>query len=168
RGILVQASVNEKFFFYTGYHENQARYVKYVNDFVNTESVVPGQGRVKFLGGNTYDFNMATAGVAYTLNRHFDFLLATDKNFFGDGYRSLLLSDNSYNYPFIRINTTFWKFKYTVIYSVMNDLKSYLNENSGFKKKYARFSYLDLNIGKRNKLSIGVFEAVIWKRDTLR
>ena len=30
KGVLVQADVKDKFYFYTGFHENQARYVNYV------------------------------------------------------------------------------------------------------------------------------------------
>jgi hypothetical protein len=164
RGVLIKGEVKQKFFFYTGFRENRAHYVGYIADFVNSTSVAPGQGRVKFLGEHIYDFSFATGGVAYTLNRHFDFLLATDKNFIGDGYRSLLLSDNSNSYPFFRINMKFWKFKYTVIYSVMQDSITNADTESGFRKKIGRFSYLDLNIGKRNRVSIGLFEALISKR----
>jgi hypothetical protein len=164
RGVLVQGDVKQKFFFYTGFRENGARYVNYVSDFVSSTNVAPGQGRVKFLGDHTYDFSYAYGGIAYTLNRHFDFSLASDKNFIGDGYRSLLLSDNSTNYPFLKINMTFWKFKYTVIYSVMQDSITNADTESGFRKKIGRFSYLDLNIGRKNKLSVGIFEALISKR----
>ena len=58
------------------------------------------RGKVKFLESETFDFSQAVGGPGYRLNEHFDFLLATDKNFLGDGYRSLLLSDNAYSYPF--------------------------------------------------------------------
>ena len=169
KGLFIQGSVNDKFFFYTGFHENQADYVNYVDDFVNAYSVVPGQGKVKFLGSNKgYDFSTAYGGVGYTLNKHFDFELLHDKNFIGDGYRSLLLSDNSYNYPFLKINTSFWKLKYTVIYAVMQDLMAVHDPNVGFQKKYATFHYLDVNIGKRERFSAGLFEAVIWKHDPSR
>lgn len=163
KGAMVSGNVNDKFFFYTQFHENQARFVNYVDSFVNEFQVVPGQGRVKFLEKESFDFSQATGGIAYTLNKHFDFLLANDKNFIGDGYRSLLLSDNSYSYPFLRINMTFWKFRYTVIYQVLQDLKTPHDFDVGFYKKYATTHYLDINIGKKNKLSAGLFETVLWK-----
>jgi hypothetical protein len=165
RGVFIQADVKQKFFFYSGFHENQAQYVNYVSSFIINNRVAPGQGRVKYLVNNVYDFSMAYGGVAYTVNKHFDFLLAHDKNFIGDGYRSLLLSDNSYNYPFLRMNMTFWKFKYTVIYAVMQDSITSYDNSSGFRKKFLHASYLDLNIGKKDRLSIGIFEAVISKLD---
>jgi hypothetical protein len=165
RGILLQADVKQKFFFYSGFTENRVQYINYVNDFARLVNVTPGQGRVKKIGTNVYDYSNARGGAAYTLNRHFDFLLAHDKNFIGDGYRSLLLSDIGYNYPFLRINMTFWKFKYSVIYTAMQDGITRLDTDEGFTKKYGRFTYLDLNIGRKNRLSLGIFEAVITSRD---
>ncbi|MCX6291264.1 MAG: hypothetical protein NT126_05820 [Bacteroidetes bacterium] len=169
KGLLIQGTVNDQFYFYTGFHENQANYVNYVDAVINVDSVVPGQGKTKFLeNGKGYDFSQSYGGIGYVANRHFDFQLATDKLFIGEGYRSLLLSDNSYNFPFLKINATFWKFRYTVIYAVMQDLIPGRNEDVGYQKKYATFHYLDVNIGKREKLSAGLFEAVIWKHDPSR
>ena len=168
RGLLVQGNVKDKFFFYTQFHENQARYVNYISNSINRYDVTPGQGKVKFLPDDSFDFSQATGGIAYTLNKHFDFLLASDKNFIGDGYRSLLLSDNAYSYPFLRINMTFWKFKYTVLYAVMQDLQTPHDPNVGYDKKYSTTHYLDINIGKKNKVSVGIFETVMFKQAASR
>lgn len=163
RGVLVQGNVKNKFFFYTGFRENQARYATYVDSSVRLTGVVPGQGIVKFLAKETFDFSQSFGGIAYTLDKHFDFLFAHDKNFIGDGYRSLLLSDNAYNYPFLRINMTFWKFRYSVIYAVLRDLQTPIDPNVGFYKKYSTTHNLDINIGKKNRLTVSIFETVMWK-----
>jgi hypothetical protein len=150
RGILVQAEAWKKFYFYTSVHENQAQYVSYVSDMVNKEGVIPGQGRVKTNAAGTYDFNNATGGFGLVLGKHFDFMCAHDKNFIGDGYRSLLLSDNSFQYPFFRFSMKFWRFKYTVYYAMMQNLKEDYYYDTGFKKKYFRGNYLDFVIGKKD------------------
>ncbi len=168
RGLMVQGNVKDNFFFYTQFHENQARYVNYISNSINRYDVAPGQGKVKFLPDDSFDFSQATGGIAYTLNKHFDFLLASDKNFIGDGYRSLLLSDNAYSYPFLRINMTFWKFKYTVLYAIMQDLQTPHDPNVGYDKKYSTTHYLDINIGKKNKVSVGIFETVMFKQAASR
>lgn len=162
RGVLVQANVKDKFYFYTGFHENQARYVSYIDSSVRATNVVPGQGIVKYNPEKVFDFSQSIGGIGYILNKHFDFLLAHDKNFIGDGYRSLLLSDDSYSYPFLRINMTFWKFRYTAIYAVYRDLQSVPDPNIGYLKKYSTTHNLDLNIGKKNKLTVSIFETVMW------
>lgn len=162
RGVLVQGNVSDRFFFYSSFHENQARYLGYIDSTVNRYGVAPGQGKVKFLGEGKLDFSMATGGMAFRLNRHFDFLLAQDKMFIGDGYRSMLLSDNAYPFPFLRTNMTFWKFRYSVSYAVMQDLQTPPDQNIGYPKKYATFHHLDVNIGRKNKVTLGLFESVVW------
>lgn len=162
KGVLVQGNVRDKFYFYSGFHENQARYLNYVDSFVRKDSVVPGQGKVKFLEKESFDFSQSYGGIGYTLDKHFDFLLAHDKNFIGEGYRSLLLSDNAYDYPFLRIQMSFWKFRYAVYYAVMQDLRTAHDDNIGYFKKYATMHHLDVNIGKTNWLNIGLFETVFW------
>lgn len=163
RGVLVQASVHDHFYFYTGFHENQARYLSYIDSLVRKDTVVPGQGKVKFMKDEAFDFSQSIGGIGYRTGKHFDFLLANDKNFIGDGYRSLLLSDNSYSYPFLRIHMTYWKFRYSVYYMVMQNMRGGYDENIGYTKKYSTMHNLDLNVGKKNKLSVGIFEAVMWK-----
>ncbi len=132
------------------------------------DTVVPGQGKVKFIDNESFDFSQSFGGIGYTLDRHFDFLLAHDKNFIGEGYRSMLLSDNSYNYPFLRIQMSFWKFRYAVYYAVMQDLHTAHDENVGYYKKYSTMHHLDMNIGKRNWLNFGIFETVLWKPSASR
>ena len=162
RGVLVQGDVNGKFFFYTSFYENQARYANYIDSLIHLNGVVPGQGKVKFLDNGQVDFSRSNGGMAYRPNKHFDFLLAQDKLFFGDGYRSMLWSDNSYPFPFLRANMTFWKFRYSVVYAVLQDLQSVPGANTGYAKKYSTIHYLDLNIGKSNRFCVGIFEAVMW------
>lgn len=167
RGFNLQGSYKNKFFFWTGLYENQAKYRSYIDAVIKVDSVAPGQGRTKF-NPKFNDFNSSFGGIGYVLNRHFNFTFAHDKNFIGDGYRSLLLSDNSFNYPALKLNMNFWKFNYTVIYAVMQDLKTPDDDNVGFRKKYATFHYLDVNIGKRERLSLGFFDAVVFMSDASR
>src|SRR5436853_4235524 len=103
RGARILGNLADKVSFYTGFYENQARFPHYLDMFVNTLEVVPGQGKVKRLGGGTYDYVMAFGGLTYMPSKYFNVQLAHDKNFIGDGYRSLLLSDNSFNYPFLKL-----------------------------------------------------------------
>lgn len=167
RGVQVQGSYKNKFYFYSGLLENQARFLPYIQQQVSQHQIAPGQGVVKFFD-DFVDFNSSYGGIAYKLDKHFDFHLTYDKNFIGQGYRSLLLSDNSFNYPMLKLNMEFWKFKYTVIYTLMQDLKSAAVDNVGFRRKYGTFHYLDLILGKKNNFSIGLFDAVIWKHNASR
>ena len=69
------------------------------------------------------DFYYATGYINYDINRFFDLQLGHGKHFIGDGYRSMLLSDNSFNYPYLKITTDIWKFKYINLFSYFQDIK---------------------------------------------
>ncbi|MGI8891940.1 MAG: hypothetical protein ACR2GN_00635 [Bacteroidia bacterium] len=164
RGFHIEGTIGPKVSFYTGFFENQASFVNYIDSVVVRQGIVPGQGRIKFFKENAYDYSMSFGGVIYRPSKHFAFQFAHDKNFIGDGYRSLLLSDVAYNYPFLKITTDVWKIKYINIFAQFQDLKTPVTHNTAFRKKYGTFHYLDVNIGK--KLKIGLFDAIIWANDT--
>jgi hypothetical protein len=165
RGAQILGSIGNKFSFYTGFYETQASFPHYLDSNIRFTSVVPGQGKVKVLKGGSFDYGFAFGGLNYTPSKYFNIQLANDKNFIGDGYRSLLLSDNTYNYPFLKLTADVWRFKYTVLYAEFIDLLSPHDPDLGYRKKYGTFHYLDTRIGKR--FYFGFFEAVIWKSDSL-
>ena len=163
RGAMILGSIGNNFSFYTGFYETQATFPHYLKSFINANDVVPGQGKVKPLEGGGYDYGMAFGGISFSPSKYFNVQLANDKNFIGDGYRSLLLSDNSFSYPFLKLTADVWRLKYTVLYAQFIDLISPHDPDLGYRKKYGTFHYLDIKIGR--PLYFGFFEAVIWKTD---
>ena len=166
RGILVRGDIGKKISFETSFHENQAKFVNYIHNFNDTFLVVPGQGRWKKFKSNSYDYAMASGYISYSPNNHFNFQFGHGKHFIGDGYRSLLLSDNSFNYPYVRITSSFGKIQYTNLYGVfMNlnsgDVKTPPNIEPLFQKKAASFQMLSWNIHKR--IQLGLFQGMIWQ-----
>ncbi|MFT6717601.1 MAG: hypothetical protein ACJA0Q_002258, partial [Saprospiraceae bacterium] len=79
----------------------------------------------------------------------------------GDGYRSLLLSDNAFNYPFLKIETTFWNIKYVNLIAQFNHLGFISAEDKLFDKKWMAAQYLSWNITKR--FNISLYESVTWR-----
>lgn len=165
RGIQVDGYFGKGFSFQSRFVETQAEYPGYVDSAIRATSVVPGGGRTKKLYGG-FDFGVSSGSVSYALPKYFSFQLGYDKNFIGDGYRSLLLSDNSYHYPFFKINANFWKIKYMVLYTMFLDGPDGKGEDRSYRRKYGTFHYLDINIGKR--LTVGLLESIIWKYDSTR
>ncbi len=166
RGISVGGTFGKHFSFSSSFLESQATFSTYIDSVIRETYVVPGASRIKNYD-NKFDYGTATGTIAFSLKKHFSFQFGHDKNFIGDGYRSLLLSDNSYNYPFLKINASFWKIKYMVLYALFQD-GPYItaNDDEAFRRKYGTFHYLDINIGKR--LTVGVLESIIWKYDSTR
>lgn len=104
--------------------------------------------------------------IAYRPSRFFTFLGGYGKNFFGEGYRSLLLSDHASNYPFLKIETAFGGIKYVNLYSVWNDNSVNPFNKSLDKMKFSASHYLSWNITREFNLS--VFESVVWQsKDSL-
>lgn len=165
RGFLITAQIGKNFSASSSFYENQASFNDYRFDRIKQlkKSVIPGQSKGKAFGDSlatTKDYAWAEAYVSYSPNEYFNIQFGHGKNFFGDGYRSLLLSDNSFNYPFLKITTDFWNVKYVNLWAQFQDISQpriYGQEN---QKKWGSFHYLDWSVTKW--LNVAFFEAVIW------
>ncbi|MDQ7948106.1 MAG: gliding motility protein RemB [Pedobacter sp.] len=165
RGFQFGGNIGKKFSFYSSGFENQARFNHYLNNYINAKHVIPGMVNDKNRTGipkNTKDWAYATAVLNYTPNRYFSFTLGHDKNFIGDGYRSMLLSDVSAAYPFFRITATLGQVKYMALWSQFQDPNEPIPSGDNvFRKKWGAFHYLDWNVN--NRLSVGFFDSIIWQ-----
>ena len=170
RGIMIRANVGEKFSFETSLYENQMVLPQYLDNYANGTGIIPGQGRwKKFKSNQGYDFSSASANISYTLNKHLNFQLGTGKNFIGDGYRSLLLSDASFNYPFWKIISTFGKkdqFQYTKLNASLSSITRRSLGSTGealFQRKTMSTHYFSWLATKW--LNVGLFESTLWQTE---
>jgi hypothetical protein len=161
KGAAFSGNIGKKFSFYTAYYENQARFAGYLGDWITANTVIPGQGRPKPFKTGGWDYGYATGYVSYTPTRYLNIQAGNGKNFIGDGYRSLLLSDNSFNYPYLKLTANIWRIKYSIIYAQFQDIRTVTGPNQTYAKKNAVMHYFDIMPHKR--LSIGLFESVIWE-----
>lgn len=164
RGFLIEGTIGDKFAFQTRFYENQAGFSDFRDGIVKHQKVIPGQGEPKKFKETGYDYASSQGYISYTPSTYFNFMLGHGKHHWGDGYRSLLLSDNSFNYPFFKIKAEAWRLKYDILYAQMMDLntKVFLDENEKMNgKKWGVFHYLDFQATKW--LSFGFFESVIWQ-----
>ncbi len=161
RGFRINGTIRERLAFESSFYENQSEFPSYISDFVKTNGIAPGQGLVKSFKSHGYDYAYASGLVSFSPGRYFNIQFGHGKNFIGDGYRSLLLSDVGFNYPFLKINTTVWKISYTNLFATFIDTRAPHTYEGGFQKKHATFHYLSVNLHKR--LQIGLFEAIIWQ-----
>jgi hypothetical protein len=161
RGVMVDGNIGPRFAFATRFYENQATFVDYIDKEIQNIRVIPGQGGYKGYKTDGYDFSRAEGYISYSPNNYFNFRFGHGRNFFGDGYRSLLLGDAHFPYPYFLISTTVWRIKYINLYAEFMERQSPREESDPFRKKYGTFHYLTINITPRLKL--GLFEAIIWK-----
>jgi len=167
RALHINGGIGKKFNFSTSFYESQGRFANYVNQYAESikpaggnPAIIPGRGIAKEFNSDAYDYPVAEAYLSYTPSQTFNFQFGNGKNFIGDGYRSLFLSDVASPYPFFKINTNFWKIKYTNLWMWMQDVRPELTVDGAYKQKFMAIHYLSWNATK--KLNIGLFETVIW------
>ncbi|MES2417259.1 MAG: gliding motility protein RemB [Bacteroidota bacterium] len=166
RGYQVGGNIGKKFSFYSSGFENLARFNDYLTRYIDDKGVIPGttidNKQELEIPPINKDWAYATAVLNYTPNKYFSFTLAHDKNFIGDGYRSMLLSDVAAAYPSFKVVTTLGNVKYMAMWAQFQDpLSPPLSFANGFRKKWGAFHYLDWNVN--NRLSLGFFDAIIWQ-----
>src|SRR5690606_13863102 len=83
-------------------------------------------------------------------------------NFYGDGIRSVVLSDFSAAYPFFRINTKIWKLNYQNLYVELTPQFRKGGGDNRLPRKYAVIHSLSANVTKW--LNFGLFETVTFSR----
>ncbi|MFH0865199.1 MAG: hypothetical protein V1904_03335 [Bacteroidota bacterium] len=86
------------------------------------------------------------------------------KHFWGDGHRTLFLSDAAYSYPYFKITTSVWKIKYVNMWANFKDITGGYDNWFKADNKYGAFHFLSWNATKR--WNINLFEAVIWAGQT--
>ena len=167
RGVTAHGDIGTKISFETSFWENQAFFPQYISDFAKDTKIIPGQGRWKNFKTGGYDFAMSSGFISYSPCRFFNVQIGSGKFFVGDGYRSLLLSDNSFNYPFARFTGWFGPakmFQYSTVYASLMNLVSNAPIPPGterlYQKKAAQFQQLSINIGRTAEISF--FQGLIW------
>ncbi len=181
RGFLVQGDLGDKFSFSTSFFENQSYFPDYLRlynwskrEYIHTnngynnnigQSIVPGQGRAKTFKTTGFDYAYAEGYVSYSPLKNINLQFGHGRHFIGNGYRSLLLSDASFNYPYWSIRSSWFdgKLQHNFIYAYMSNLFR-LPEHSAPEASYIRkngsFNYTSFK--PNNRLEIGLFEGIIW------
>lgn len=173
RAAIFQGGLGKKFNFYSVVYESQGRFADYINRYAESirpgtegAAIIPARGVAKSFMGQAYDYPVAEGYLSFSPAKFFNLQFGHGKNFIGDGYRSLFLSDNASPYPFFKLNTTFWKIKYTNTWMSLRDVRPEVTGEDSFRTKYMANHYLSYNVTKR--LNIGFFESVMWENDNNR
>ena len=160
RGAEVKGTIGDNFAFYTNLRENQAVFPDYITDFANVNKVIPGQGHARKFKETGFDYANASAYISLRPMYWLNGTLGYGKNFIGDGYRSLILSDNAFAYPYVKLTADIWNIQYTCLYSQMSDKRRVLDDDT-FARKNIVIHYLDWAVTKR--LNLGLFDAMVCK-----
>jgi hypothetical protein len=167
RGINFRGGLGKQVNFTTTVFESQGRFADYFNQYAasikpagGNPAIIPGIGIAKDFKTDSYDFPLAEANLTFAPSKYIDLQLGYGRNFIGDGYRSLLESDGASPYPYFKINTNFWKIKYTNTYMWLKDVRPEVTIERTYATKFMANHYLSWNVS--NRLNLGFFESVVW------
>jgi hypothetical protein len=167
RGINFSGGLGSQLNFTTTIFESQGRFADYYNRYARSiqpaggnPAIIPGIGIAKDFKTDAFDFPLAEANITFAPSKFIDLQLGYGRNFIGDGYRSILEGDGTSPYPYFKINTNFWKIKYTNTYMWLKDVRPEVTLERTYATKFMANHYLSWNIS--NRLNLGLFESVVW------
>lgn len=161
RGLTVRGVIANRIGFSSTITDNQERGPLFFQSRVNNFHAVPGVGFYKSFKTTGYDYFDGRGYVTFNVTKYIDFQFGYDKNFIGDGYRSLFLSDFGDSYLFLKINTKIWKFNYQNLF--MELMPEFVKTGDNLlDRKYAAMHHLSMNVAKW--LNLGLFESIIFGR----
>lgn len=162
-GVSLRGMISKKVAFDVYITDNQERDPLYVQQFISSHKAVPGARFYKsFKAAGGVDYFDNRGSISINASKHIDIQLGYDKNFIGNGFRSLLLSDFSGSGTFLKINTRIWKLNYENLFMELIPVSPKAGGSSLLPRKYFRMNYLTLNATKW--LNVGVFDAVMFGR----
>ncbi|MFO7744321.1 MAG: gliding motility protein RemB [Psychroflexus sp.] len=171
RAGIFQGGLGERLNFFTVIYESQGKFAGYFNDLAidlgrrNSSQVsIPGRG-IGEPYRDGFDYPVVEGYLSYNATDFLDIQFGRGNNFIGDGYRSLFLSDNASPNAYVKMNTTFWKFKYTNTWASLRNPNT-STDGGAFLTKYMATHYLSFNVNKR--LNIGLFESVLFESEPNR
>jgi len=161
RAVELYGSIGQKVGFYAFVSENQLFAARHERDFRSSWGSYPGAHLTKGFKEGGVDFIQARGYITFSPIPAISMQFGQDRNFIGQGTRSLLLSDFATDYPFLKINTKVWKLNYMNLFARLTDRYGYVTGTGNtrpYPAKYIALHYLSINIFPR--LNAGLFESV--------
>jgi hypothetical protein len=171
RGVELRGLIGKRLGFYTYVTDTQGMFGQYVRNYtLNVRDiylayplyVVPGESLVKSLRTNATDFISARGYLTFNPIKQINIQFGHDRNFLGSGYRSMLLSDWSSPYLFLKMTTQLGRFQYMNLWAGMLYNQDNRTPETPINKKYAAVHHLSINLSKN--FSLGIFEAEMYGR----
>lgn len=163
RGLSFRGRIAKRIGFAGSLTDNQERAPGYVQEWMANRQAVPGAGYYKeYHAAGGVDYFDAKGYVTFGATKYIDITFGYDKNFIGNGQRSLFLSDFGNNYLFLKLNTRIWKFNYQNLFMELTHSYNRVGDDKLLDKKYAAMHHLDIDVTKW--LNVGLFEGVVFGR----
>jgi hypothetical protein len=140
---------------------NKGEYMTYRRQFIQQREVIPAFGN--YSGRQFLESRFWDAFLSYKPAEFFEAEVGYGRKFIGEGHRSLLNSDFTSPYPYLKLQTSFWKLTYTNLFAAQTNSFGAVSNSAFQRQKFTASHYLELELFK--KLRIGLFETVVWQAD---
>ncbi len=174
RGFRITGDIAKNFSFETRFYENQFYYPDYLNDKAklrtdhepSVDAIAFGIGRSKIFKENGLDASLSNGYLSFSPLKNINFQLGHGRHFFGDGYRSLVLSDYAPDYPYVSGQYFLLKNKllYKHVTAWMRNvirIPASSNPEALFIPKATSFN--QLSFSPNSKWSIALFEGGVYQ-----
>ena len=161
RGVIIKGQIGERFYFQTLAVENQSFVTDFQSQYIKRKNIMPGLARVKGFNTTGYDYSYSNSYINYSPTDNFSLQFGHGKNFIGNGYRSLLLSDFTASYPFLKFLYQNRRIQYMYMLNTYQEVSPIDSKEVAFNRNHGSISYLNIIVNKY--LQVGLFEGTIWK-----
>lgn len=167
RGIEAFGNLGYYITFYTAFYENQGGFFPHEMEYINKYDVIPGQGHGKEFKETQLDWAWVTGNICVRASRNLEFVLGYGKNFIGHGYRSIILSDQAFNYPYVRSQVTLFdrKLFFNTIWAQTqswNHDSDFVSNNHTFHN--ATYNVLGWNPQVLRGVNLSIIHGITWKK----
>jgi hypothetical protein len=167
KGLELRGLIGNKIGFYSSLTDNQENGAKFYASRVDSLNAAQGVGFYKIFkptptGNKGQDYFDYRGYITFKLAKIVDVQYGYDKNFIGNGYRSLLLSDMAAPTLFLKLNTKVWKLNYQNLFMELTPTFKGASGGAVLNKKYAAMHHLGIQI--TDNFNLGLFESVIFQR----
>ncbi len=182
RGARIEGSMKNKVFFSSSFYENQAILPLYAQQYVNNRgefypnandstyqqvnAAIPGAARTKPFKSDGFDYAYAFGVVHWQILKNLSVSAGNTPVFIGNGYRSLLFSDNAMPSMNFRIQYSLnkrWDFQ-TIRIQGLNLLRLPFHSNGESLYERKAFSINSVYFKATKNIQIGVVETGVWSR----
>ena len=174
RGFRISGDLSDNFSFETRFYENQFFYPLYLqekssqraNPQMGVDGIAYGIGRAKRFKDNGHDASLANGYLSFSPTLKINFQFGHGRHFFGDGYRSLLISDYASDYPYI--SGQYFLFDKKILYKHVTSWMKNLERIPTASTPEALFipkstSFNQLSYSPNKRFSISLFEGGVYQ-----
>lgn len=166
RGAEVKGTIGQKIYFSTLFLENQHFFRSHLKRYTMQHVAIPGYGVPKRFKETGQDFTKSQGIISYSPARWINLQIGHGQFFLGNGFRSLILSDNAISYPYLKTLFEYKKIQYQIAFSEYTNFDldhwGYSSGEISYRyRKYASliaFSYLPFE-----GTEFSFFEHILWQ-----